>query len=172
MQTRTESDAEDDADRQVISDVQEFGWHVVAIPPEDGTPGWAFSIGMFKTLGHPEVIVFGLDHEIAHWVINEVGRRAREGTTFAAGSAAEGLLEGVTCVFDRVQPKWYQPFVGTSIWYYRGSEFPLLQCIWPDHDGKYPWDPEFRNNWVWAQPLLFHEVADEARAEALLATLE
>lgn len=173
MHTRTEADAEDDADRKVISDIHQYGWHVVAIPPEADTPGWAFSIGVFKTLGWPEIIVFGLDQEVAHWLINEVGRRAKEErATYAPGDQVSGLLEGVSCRFERVLGKWYVPFLGTALWYYFGPNFPVLQCIWPDHDGNYPWEEGFRKSWHWAQPLLSQESVEEARAAALLATME
>lgn len=52
-----------------------YGWHVITIPADDDTLGWLFSAGMYKTFAHPEVVVFGLDQEVGHWLINEVGDR-------------------------------------------------------------------------------------------------
>jgi hypothetical protein len=29
-----------------VDDVRKFGWHVVIIREQEGTPGWAFTVGM------------------------------------------------------------------------------------------------------------------------------
>jgi len=172
MRARSEDDAEDEADLKVIRDVREHGWHVVAIPPEAGTPGWVFSIGIFQTLRHPEIVVFGLDQNVAHFVVNEIGARIRSGKRFQHGSEAGGLLEGVRCTFRDILINWYEPFLGTAMWYYRGTDFPAIQCIWPDHEQHYPWEPQFQKNWKWAQPLLFERTPQVARAVDLLRSMD
>jgi hypothetical protein len=35
-------------DEKVLADVREYGWHVIEIFEQDETPGWAFSIGLYK----------------------------------------------------------------------------------------------------------------------------
>jgi hypothetical protein len=161
----------DEADRKLIADVERVGWHVVLIPEQDGTPGWAFSIGLWRSFGHPEFVVFGLPLELSGQVINALGQRARAGETFAAGADAVDLLAGVRCTFRRAQRRWYPPFLGYARWYYRGDEFPVLQCIWPDKKQRYPWDAEFKREWLWAQPLLFETEPGPARVEELLRTI-
>ena len=56
----------DDNDRKLLQDVAEVGWHVVLIAEEAGTPGWAFSVGLYHTFRHPEVVVFGLPLELLY----------------------------------------------------------------------------------------------------------
>jgi hypothetical protein len=48
----------------------------------------------------------------------------------------------------------------------------VLQCLWPDRNSRYPWESEFNPNWLWAQPLLFHAKADQARTVELLKSME
>jgi hypothetical protein len=43
-----------------------YGWHVVKILEKHETPGWAFSVGLYKNFNHPEIVVFGLNDEVAH----------------------------------------------------------------------------------------------------------
>jgi len=162
----------DESERKTVDDVERYGLHVIIIPSEEGMPGWAFSIGLHHNFGHPELVVFGLKPEIAHWLLNEVARRISDGERFAPGDEADGLLEGVRCTFREVRPRWYHPFLGWMNWFYDGEEIPVLQCIWPDHDQRYPWDAAFRADWVKTQPLLFHEDPVEARATELLASLD
>jgi len=47
----------DSAERCVLADVAKYGLHVVHVPPADGTPGWSFSIGLYRSYGSPEVVV-------------------------------------------------------------------------------------------------------------------
>jgi hypothetical protein len=161
----------DDGDRKLLRDVDEHGWHVIIVKEQEGTPGWAFSIGLYYKYQHPEVVVFGLPGELMHRVVNFIGSDVKGKATFEAGKEYAELLEGVRCTFKPVARKWYRPFLGYARWFYQGSAFPVLQCIWPDKQQRYPWGEGFRRDWAWAQPLLFHEEPVDARAVELLGTL-
>jgi hypothetical protein len=50
----------DESEQEVLSHVERHGWNVTNIREEDGTPGWAFTIGLFETFGHPEVAILGI----------------------------------------------------------------------------------------------------------------
>ncbi len=166
---RTLADAGlDDSDRKLLHDVEDVGWHVVLIPPEEGKPGWAFSIGLFHSFGHPEVVVFGLPLELLGAVVNGVGEEVQAGKRFEAGQEHPDILEGVRCAFRPVDEGWYRPFLGYARWFYQGSEFPALQCLWPDKKQRFPWEPEFNEGWRWAQPLLHESEPVAARAVELL----
>jgi Domain of unknown function (DUF4262) len=158
----------DDSDRKLLGDVAEFGWHVVLIPDEGDAPGWAFSVGLFHSYKHPEIVVFGLPLELAHRVINGIGEDIKAGNAFEDGHEYGDILEAVNCMLRTVDANWYRPFLGYAMWYYRGGEFPVLQCIWPDKEQRYPWQPGFKKAWLGKQPLLFETTMTEARAVELL----
>jgi hypothetical protein len=161
----------DDCDRKLLADIDRVGWHVVMIPEEDGTPGWSFSVGLFRTFNHPEVVVFGLPLELSGEVINGIGADIRKGKVFESGQEYPEILEGVLCTFRPVVQRWYRPFLGYAAWYYRGPKFPVLQCIWPDKQQHYPWHPKFKKAWLGAQPLLFEQEPEPARVVQLLETM-
>ena len=52
-----------------------------------------------------------------------------------------------------------------------GDDFPVLQLLWPDRDGRYPWDPGYPPDMFPLQPLLYEVDAARARATALLESL-
>ena len=162
----------DDHERKFLTNIEQYGLSITHVLPEGNSPGWSFSAGLYPRYGHPEIVVFGLNRDVAHWLVNHAADEIREGRPFVPGAEYEGLLEGVRCTFRPVASVWYDPFLGWARWYHGGDEFPVLQCIWPDHDGHYPWDDGFPEAWKCAQPLLFHSGAREARAEALLASVE
>ena len=158
-------------DEKLLSDVAEYGWHVVNVLDMEETPGWAYSVGLYKNFKHPEIVVFGLDHEVMHILINIVGEAVRGGKRFEVDVLYPDLIEVYSCTFKEVNRVWYEDFLGYASWFYDGEIYPVLQCIWPDKNNLFPWDADFNPNWVWAQPLLFHEDAESARAVELLKSL-
>ena len=159
-------------DAKVFTDVAKYGWHVVRVLEKSETPGWAFSIGMYRNFNHPEVVVFGLNGDLLHSVINSIGEDVRAGKRFEVDGKYPDLIEEYSCTFKPVNPVWYYAFLGYANWFYENQDYPVVQCIWPDRNGRYPWEKEFNPNWLWAQPLLFHDQADRARTVELLKSME
>jgi hypothetical protein len=145
---------------------------VIVVLPQAGTPGWTYSIGLFQNYHHPEIVVFGLQDTLAHPVLNAIANDIRSGKHYEPDSQYHGLLEGVRCTFKPVAKMWHRPFLGWAEWFYNGADYPVLQWIWPDKTQHYPWEPLFRADWLWAQPLLFHTSPDDARATQLLNSLK
>jgi hypothetical protein len=145
---------EDDIERKLVSDIEEFGWHVIKIFEDDEGPAFAYSIGLFKSFSHPEIIIFGLDVHLMHRMINLIGEEVRQGRRFAEGDAASGILEGYDVQFHEVARRHYHEHVGHARWFYKGDDFPVLQCLWPDKKGRFPTDPGFAQALRPRQPLL------------------
>jgi Domain of unknown function (DUF4262) len=158
-------------DEVVVKNIEQYGWHVTLIRGEERSPGWAFSIGFYRSYGHPEVVVFGLPVELMRKVINAIGADVSAGKVFRSESAYSQILEGVSCIFQTVEKVWYQPFLGYARWFYQGDEFPVLQCIWPDKEQNFPGNAKFRSDWFWAQPLLFHADEDKANVKTILRSV-
>jgi len=135
------------------------------------TPAWAYSIGLFRTFNHPEILIFGQEVDLMHSMINAIGDGVRAGKSFAVNGRYPNLIEAYSCTFKPVNPIWCGPFLGFATWFYGGMEYPVWQCFWPDFDGRFPWEANFNEELSWAQPLLFHDNARDAGAEELLKSL-
>jgi hypothetical protein len=146
--------ADDDSDRKLLADIAEHGWHLVGIADDPDGPAYVFSVGMFQTLGHPEVCIVGLnDLNTMGQIINGIGEAVRAGTKFEDWTESNDILEGYACVFRSVAPTFYPDFFGYGLWYHEGPEFPILQCVWPDRSQRYPWDDDFDEDLVERQPV-------------------
>lgn len=159
----------DDAKR--FADVAGYGWHVLKVFGKSEMPGWAFSIGLYKNFNQPEIVVFGLNDDLMHLIINSIGEDIRSGKSFAIDGLYPDLIDVYSCTFKPVNQVWYPHFLGYANWFYKGQEYPALQCIWPDKNSRFPWEPDFNPNWVWAQPLLFHDEPESARTVELLQSM-
>jgi len=128
------------AEQKVISDVETFGWHVVLVSDDEEGPGFAFTIGLFRNYQHPEVIIFGIPHAVAHAVLNSVGEAVKAGTRLSSGDRKVEFLKDQTCAFVVFPRNSYEAYLGFARWFYKGNEFPALQCVWPDSNGHFPWE--------------------------------
>ena len=163
---------EDDADIKALADIKSRGWHVVKVPEEDDTPGWAFSMGLYYSFNHPEVAIFGLPLDRMHAMLNIVGELVASGTRLNVGSSSSDILDDYHCAFRVVAKQWYRPFFGYACWLYRGDGFPMIQCIWPDREGRMPDDPRCLASVRELQPRLDQETAEAAGVLDLLQSLK
>lgn len=133
---------EDAGEQRVIDDIERYGWHIVGIEADDDGPGFAYSVGMFYTFGHPEVIILGLDSaEMMAQIINCVGEVVRNGMVFKDWYKTDQVLDGYPCMFRKFPTEAYPEYFGYAIWFYRPETFTALQCVWPDNKDRFPWEP-------------------------------
>ncbi len=164
--------AEDPSEQRVIDDVQRHGWHIVCVDEDEDGPAFAYSIGLFHTLKHPEIILFGLPIETMGSSINALGQAISSGAKFADGHESDQVLEDYLCIFRTVPFEAYPEYLGFAKWFYQSETFPVLQCIWPDTEHRYPWHPDCPVEVQRRQPMLgsalgwpFHEGKNRDSAE-------
>lgn len=84
----------DEHEAQTLADIDRFGWSVFKVGNDMG-PDFAYSVGMFRTLSHPEILIFGLPLDTMHRLINDVGERVR--FVAAVGRLGAGLRRAGSC---------------------------------------------------------------------------
>lgn len=150
----------DDRDRRNADTIQQFGWSSVGVHGDGQTPGWAYSIGMWHSLGHPEVAVFGFGSMAMMKVVNVVGDRVTQGKPFKPNERRSDVIERYDVAIRPIQPKWYKSFFGAAIDFYQVPPLPMLQLIWPDRDGRLPWEPDADPAFAHLQPMLWLKPED------------
>jgi hypothetical protein len=139
-------------EEKVVADVLVGGAHVINIviniAADDEHSGWSYTIGLFRTFGHPELIIVGESIDFRVTGLRLLVREIQEGWRLEAGQVArhsEGAFDGM---FRDVQPRLHQAYLSWATWFYDSRPFPVLQFVYPDAEGRWPWDPaaseEFR----------------------------
>jgi Domain of unknown function (DUF4262) len=146
----------DPADEKIVADIREQGCHIVGILPDEKGPQYAFSIGLFLNYGQPEVVLFGLRPQQQGTLINDVRDHAARGERFVAGDRTDKFLMNFDVCFLDVPLDAYRGYLGTALWFYQSlpTPFPCVQMVWPDRDGKFPWEPGYDKQFDAVQPLL------------------
>jgi hypothetical protein len=142
------------AERKILEDIEEHGVHIVHVPEGDKGPGFSSTVGLWHTFEQPEVIVFGMPPEVAHELLDAIADEANDAQTFVAGSQHEGLLQHYPVRFLAVPMAVHGEYFRSARWAYEGSEFPAVQLVWPDKQGRWPWDDGVRQVFRECQPLL------------------
>ena len=68
--------AEDEHDRKLLADVEQFGWHMVGIEQDNEGPAFVYSVGLYQTFRHCEILVVGLSVDVMFGMRGMSGRMA------------------------------------------------------------------------------------------------
>lgn len=139
----------------VCQNVEQYGLHVMSVSDGGDDGGFSYSIGMWKTLGAPELLCLGLPAKSAHSIINHVADLVREGAKLQDGAEREDVLNGYPCRFRTLAPRHYREHMGYANWYYEGKPFPVLQLVYPDREGRWPGDEGTSDDFNRQQPILW-----------------
>ena len=158
--------------------IERCGFFVMAVGSTPTVPSWAYTIGLLER-GHPELITVGLSAESAHAFLWRAYEDAVKGVPLEVGRAKRrtwGFNEGVDLpvAFVEVPDLQWQPpstLVNVLLAYYaaRGGflcEPRVAQLVWPDMQGRLPWDSGFDDALRIYQPLLDETLWEPTHGDA------
>ncbi|WP_344884692.1 DUF4262 domain-containing protein [Allokutzneria multivorans] len=116
--------------------VSRSGWCVLRIP---GPVDFTYTVGLWHSFRQPELVMFGLGGEdMQHWLNTCVEHCVEHGWP-GEEVPFTGVIEGVPTQLRVVHRDWHDPLFGTAHRFY-GVDVPFRQVVWPDKDGRWPWD--------------------------------
>jgi hypothetical protein len=131
-------------DAKVLREIHTDGWQITGVlaREEESDNDFAYSIGFFHTMGHPEIILFGLPLDTCMKAVNVIGLDVKNGMVFRDHHVYADILKAPhLCCFREVHRRYYREHVGYALWFYESDPFPLFQCFWSDEHGRFPWHP-------------------------------
>jgi Domain of unknown function (DUF4262) len=141
-------------EKGVLGDVAEYGWSVTQVLADEDGPAFAYTIGLYQSFEHPEILMIGLDLEVMSGILNTLGDDIKQGERYEAGQQYSDVVETYLCSFQPIDEKFYGEYLGKAVWFYKGKDFPALQCVYPDMAGRYMWEQDANPRLTEMQPLL------------------
>jgi len=141
-------------DKKLREDIESYGWQVVKVMEDDKGPGFCYSIGLYQTFRHPEIIILGLKPDLGHVLINNIGEDIKNGKTYQAGQFYRDILVDYKCFMLNASAEYFDEYLGCAQSFYQAKDFPLLQCVYPTLKGIYPWENDWPKEIRDLQPLL------------------
>lgn len=142
------------AEEKILADVEESGLHVRRIKGDEEYPEFAYTVGLARGTGQAEVIVVGLPADVAQELLNRVADLVDEGRRFVAGDRATDIADGFPVEFRAVTAKQGEAHLRWAHWLHGDAPFDIVQLVYPDRHGRWPWDPATDSAFRWQQPLL------------------
>ena len=146
--------AKDEPEKIVLSHIAEHGWHCTHVVEDNGCPPWSFTIGLYETWDHPELIIIGRSRATSYEILKTLADDIELNDPPNLLSPDGQVLLGMKCHFVRVDTRYYSDYVGFALWFYRKRQFPLYQIIWPNREGLYPWEADAPKPFKEWQPIL------------------
>lgn len=141
-------------EKELLSNIEQHGWQVTSVFGDKDDPSFVYSIGIYASYGQPDFLVVGLDAKPAAELVNLYGAKIKEGTTpFEAGHFYSDFLEGHDVYMTEANTEAKAKYTLSCKWYYEGTDFPLLQCVWPSIKGFWPWDANAWEDYKAKQPI-------------------
>ena len=145
----------DQEDARLASVIRRHGWAIeyigggcCSVPGCDGGddddgPPFAYTVGLFG-LGHPELLVLGLDPGTAATLLNTLGGRILADEALLPGHMVD-IESWDRRVIPEEVPNPGEIVFSANRFYQRPAEFsvPVLQLSYDDAAGRFPWDDGF-----------------------------
>ncbi len=126
-----------------IIDLQGYAVEPVRADADAGRPAYAYTIGVEDLLGHPELLAVGLDGEFSSRLFAEFVDHLRSGGELPVSQPFVGMLGGeLPCVLLPVDVQAHAEWFAGATDHYSYRPFRVLQLVYPDAAGRFPWDPE------------------------------
>jgi len=147
--------------------IEDQGWVAVPVDAQEDPParaGYTYTIGFSTAFGRPEVVIFGLRAVAARGLLGMIADQHAGGVELPVDAVFVGLLENdLPCALLPIDLSEHghlfpdgaallggvPPFTESS-----GPGWSALQFVWPDRNGRLPWDPGYDERLRLAQPVI------------------
>ena len=135
-------DQEDAHLAQVIR-THRFAVQYVGAGDEPDEPPFGYTIGLFG-LGHPELVVVGVGHDVAHGMLSRIARAVIGGRNLVPGEVVRHD-DGHALLTVEALPNPGEVLFSANRFYERPDEFsvPAFQLTWAHTGGAFPWDDDY-----------------------------
>jgi hypothetical protein len=134
-------------------DISEHGYHLTYVLGDTTDVPFCYSVGLWQTWEHPELLLYGLNWDDTVTVMTSLAAEIRIGGSFTDGQIDEETFNRKIAFVD-VPADRYEGQIPITIMYYQGFDFPMLQVVTPDEQGRFPWDAKCDPTVMARQPLL------------------
>ncbi len=169
--------------REIREGIALQGFAIRHVASSDAEPEFTYTVGLHASGStRPELFMSGLWREIrVQWMLRlgfliqgppslETQRRMAlaqgvrvESLTFPGGGQVfqPGIRypdlagNGLPTCFGEVEPQHYESYFGQALVFHGTSAFPVLQIVWPDTQGRFPFEPSFERRFQGKQRVLF-----------------
>jgi hypothetical protein len=153
----------DEPTDRIVELVTTHGHAVCGVLPEDGIPPWAYTSGLWHSYGSPEVAMFGLELRGVHYWTNKLAQQVKDGNPIVLDVERHGILDDYPVMLKAIHPSWFPMLFGSAIDFAQLPPLAMAMIVWPDKNGRWPWEAEAGARCKRDQPKLWLPHAEHPR---------
>lgn len=119
--------------QKIANNVLTRGYHLINVLGDARTeqPTVTYSVGLFHTFRHPEIVMFGIAKELSNVVLDTLIKNLviEQKQNFIAGETYRGLTNR-PAEFTIIPQNLVDAHLTGCRWFYSNNEFPVFECIW------------------------------------------
>ncbi|MEL6361592.1 MAG: DUF4262 domain-containing protein [Pseudomonadota bacterium] len=152
---RTFEECSNEYERTLVARIAEGQWQITSVFGTKEDPiTFAYTIGLTALFDHPEILTIGPDSENAAHYLNSCAHAVKEqGKVFAPQNFYPNILVDLQIFMTEASLQAREEYTLSCNWFYGGTDYPLLQCIWPSNKGFWPWDEHAWDDYKSMQPV-------------------
>jgi phage terminase large subunit-like protein len=151
------SDAMEDIIAKHKANIAKLGFTVQAVLGDEETPPYVYTIGLSRSLKHPEVFLVGMHPQHAMGMISDIVSMIKDGSRFDQPVFAAGIIPGYEIPFRPIAEEDVLDHSAMGLELI--GPFDAVQMFYPDHDGHVPWEDECEEAY---RGQLFFDIEGEA----------
>lgn len=151
-------------DRELLADIEKNGVQLFHDEDDDAHSSRSFTLGLWHMRQRPEIVALGLPEELASQVLELVVDDVEDGVVYEADQKHDGIVHGYPVWFGKVTREQVEALLPEIAHAYGTSDVPVLQLVYPDKQGRWPWDADVREGFRDSQPVLERIAAERGDA--------
>jgi hypothetical protein len=124
-----------------LEKIKIYGWVITFVGADEHEASFAYTIGLTRFHGHPELMVSGLDQADSQAALNQLGAEVGSGAWFTPGQVIRQSGRHRYQFVDLNDPGVLVE--AQQMYASEAGLVPGLQIVYTDHYGRWPWDPRW-----------------------------
>lgn len=139
---------------RILKNIDEHGFHICYFPSDGYLPSFYYTIGFFQKYQKPEIVIFALPQNTITNICHKVAEIYESGQSLETLTNHQDFIQDFPVRFLQADKVYYPYYFGYGMWFYQSDSFPVLELVWTDKQGFFPWQDEFDPDWKYVQPLM------------------
>lgn len=124
----------------IKADIKKYGFKTIGVLGDGFDGSFAYTVGLEATYGHPELLMTGIGPDTAHFCFERLLEQVLAGSSLNFDDVMHGACR-FPMQIRRVNSKraCEEHMLLTKDFYGGSDEFQVLQLVYPDPKGVFPW---------------------------------
>lgn len=144
---------------QIARHINDFGFSVMGVFGGQGSPPFAYTVGLTETYNHPELLVVGMGQKTAAILFNAIAAKLKSPGGLIIDGDIMTDIANLPIAFKKISRGMASHYAFQCLYWYAGKKVQpeFMQMVMSDRSGNLPWSEDYDIAYMGPkQPELWH----------------